>query len=366
MRRIASFAPALGLLVLAPRLQGQSISETNLRSGPQFVQYTMKSPIDVKVSELAVPIFVVVPVTSALTIDVGTAFASAKVEGTASSSAGTSSVSGLTDTQIRANYTVGTDFIVLTAGLNVPTGREFVKTDEQLAAFLIANDFLSFPISNMGTGLGGTGGIALARPIGEWNLGVGASVRASGAYEPLEGAVGGGRLRFQPGAEYRGRLGADRSLGTGRFSFGVTYSKFGDDQLDTSVYNTGDRIIAQGGLTNSIGSASLTLNAWDLYRASGSTFVDTTHRSENIANLLVAVGFRTAGGVVEPSVEVRSWARKESSSSMLTTFAIRYTYETAGFAITPSAGYSTGNVGSNGPSASLSGFRGALAIRLGP
>jgi hypothetical protein len=327
----------------------------------------MKSPVDLKVSELAVPIYVIVPLTSALTVDVGTAFASAKVEGTAAGATGqTSSVSGLTDTQIRANYTLGTDFIVLTAGVNVPTGREFVKTDEQLAAFLVANDFLSFPISNMGTGLGGTGGIALARPIGEWNLGVGASVRASGSYEPLEGTPGGAKLRFQPGAEYRGRVGLDRSLGTGRFSLGVTYSKFGDDQLGTSVYNTGDRIITQGGLTNSIGSANLTVNAWDLYRASGSTFVDTTHRSENIANLLVAVGFRTASGVVEPSVEVRSWTRQESSSSMLATFGLRYTYEAGGFAITPSAGYSAGKVGATPESATLSGFRGALAIRLGP
>ena len=51
----------------------------------------------------------------------------------------------------------------------------------QHAASLIGNDFLVFPISSMGSGLGGTGGLALARPLGQWTLGAGLSVRCWGA-----------------------------------------------------------------------------------------------------------------------------------------------------------------------------------------
>src|SRR5205085_8080573 len=103
---------------------------------------------------------------------------------------------------------------------------ETANIEEQLAAFRIGNDFLAFPISNMGTGFGATGGVAIARPLGTWNLGAGGSVRRSSSYEPFI-ADGGARPHFQPGNEYRVRAGADHPFGTGRVTIGLTFSKFG-------------------------------------------------------------------------------------------------------------------------------------------
>lgn len=360
----AAVGIAIAAAVWASPAAAQTIYDSNVRTAPQFVQYRLTAPINETISEFTTPIFVVVPVSPTLNFDIGTAYAWARVAPNGSNTEATSSVSGLTDTQIRANLAIGTDFIVLTAGVNLPTGRESATQTQQLAAFRIGNDFLSFPISNMGAGFGFTGGVALARPVGAWNLGVGASVRQSSAYEPVV-ATGGTRLRFEPGNEYRARVGIDHAFGTGRVALGLTYSKFGDDDLGGSVYNTGDRYIAQAGFNNSFGSAKVLVNAWNLYRRTGLIFTGERTGPEDIANLLVGVGFSTLQGVLEPSVELRNWTQENLSASTLATLGVRYALEAGGMSITPSAGYTFGRFAASPGNADLSGFRAALALRWG-
>lgn len=356
---------AIAALVLAGRAaSAQSIFDSSVRTAPQFLQYRITSPVSETISEFTTPIFVVVPVSSALSFDVATAYANARVQPNGSNVEQPSSISGLTDTQIRANVLLGTDFVVLTAGLNIPTGKETASDAEELAAFRIGNDFLAFPISNMGTGFGATAGIAVARPVGSWNLGFGGSLRQSAAYDPVV-ASSGARPRFQPGNEYRARFGVDHPFGTGRFAIGLTYSKFGNDNLDNSIYNTGDRYVTQMGFNNSFGSANVLVNAWDLYRRSGTIFTGERTGPENIANILVGVGFATLSGVVEPSFEFRNWTQDNLSASTLGTLGLRYTVQAGGFGITPSVGYTFGRFAAVGGNADLSGYRAALAVSLG-
>jgi hypothetical protein len=342
----------------------QSVFDTNVRGAPQIVQYQMKSPVNETITEFTMPVFVIIPVSSSLSLDVGTAFVNARVQPNGGVGTQESSVSGLTDTQVRANWSFGTDFIVLTAGLNIPTGHETATETEQLAAFRIGNDFLAFPISNLGTGFGATGGVAIARPLGSWNFGFGGSLRQSASYEPFIDNTS-NKPRFQPGNEYRARVGLDRPLGTGRFAVGFTYSKFGNDDIGGSIYNTGDRYIGQAGFNNSFGAANLLVNAWDLYRRSGTIFTGEHTGPENIANVLVGIGFHTMNGMVEPSVELRNWTQQDLSTSVLGTFGVRYSVDAGGYSITPSAGYTVGKFAAVGGNADISGFRAALAIRLG-
>src|SRR5262245_29607388 len=96
----------LGLALWAPSLPGQSILDAAVRVGPQFVQYKLGAPSSTTISEFSVPLFVTVPVLPALTVDVGTAFSRAHVEQTSAGPKRTSDISGLTDTQIRANYAI--------------------------------------------------------------------------------------------------------------------------------------------------------------------------------------------------------------------------------------------------------------------
>ncbi|MDE3151868.1 MAG: hypothetical protein KGL93_06425 [Gemmatimonadota bacterium] len=366
MRRLLSAALLGATAALPLSLGAQGVSDASARLAPQVIQFNVMAPIDKKITEFAVPLYVLVPVTEALSFDLGTAWADARVESTDNNGATTTSeLSGLTDTQIRANYTIGTDFVVLTAGVNLPTGKSTALPDQQEAATRIASDFLVFPITGFGTGAGGTGGIAMARPLGDWNVGLGLAMRHSVAYDPFQQADG-SRLHFQPGNEYRARVGVDRPYGIGRISLGVTYSKFGRDQADQSVYNTGDRYITQASITNSVGNADIELAGWDMFRASGQLADQTPTGRENIANAGIAVGFHTAPGIViQPNVEGRVWTQDGLPASYLTTGGLRLNVDLGGYAITPFAGYTIGTVASSGGNASLTGFSASLAIRLG-
>lgn len=371
-------ALAITLPLAARSASAQSALDTELRFAPQFVQYQLHSPADETITELAVPVFVTIPAGSRLTFDVGTAYARARV----TSGPDHSEINGLTDTQIRGNLTLGNDLVVLTAGVSLPTGEESVTLDQLTAASRIGNDFLAFPISNMGTALAATGGIAIAHSVGEWNLGIGAAARRSRAYEPFD--VPGQSFRYQPGNEFRGRVGADRVVGDGRLALGVTYSAFGRDEASGSAYNTGDRVIAQGVLSGFAGSSDYTIAAYNVFRAPGNYASGDRAGRENIANLFMSIGLHAGAALVEPSLELRHWLQNvypsadsgggpsRSQSSRLATLGLRTRIGVGGLNVYPSAGYTvlgrlavTDDAG-RPMHADISGFRAQVAVRLAP
>jgi hypothetical protein len=232
---------------------------------------------------------------------------------------------------------------------------------------LIGNDFLTFPISSMGSGFGGTGGLALARPIGDWNLGAGFSVRHSMPFDPYEDASG-AKLRYTPGNEMRARLGLDHAYGTGRASLGLTYSKFSDDQIASSVYNTGDRILTQGYITSAAGSGNYVLSAWDLFRASGTQADGSASGRENITDLSATYGMMFGADRLEPGLGFRTWMQQGSSMSFQSSLSLRYDHPMGMVTISPGAGFTIGKLAAAGATggtatASLSGFRAQLTIR---
>ncbi len=371
------FLPFALAVVAIPTLRAQSIFDSELRLAPQFVQYQLKSPANETISELAVPMFVSMPFGSSFTFDVGTSYTRARV----TSGSTVSEINGLTDTQLRGNLTLGSDFVVVTGGVNLPTGRSSVKLDEIAAAGRIGSDFLAFPISNMGTGLAATGGIAIARPLGDWNIGFGGAVRHSSTYDPFN--VPGQTLRFTPGDEYRARVGIDRGVLNGRMSLGLTYSAFGNDDAGGSVYNTGNRIIAQAALTNSISGTDVTLAGYNVFRAPGHYASGDPAGRENIANGYLGLGLHMLGTVVEPSIEARQWlqnvpgtttggvAADRSQTSYLGTVGLRVRLDLGGMSAFPSVGYTMGQLATLDTQgapihADLTGFRAQLAIRVAP
>lgn len=370
---------SLAVVAAVPLAQAQSLFDAELRLAPQFVQYQVHAPADETISELVVPLFVTVPAGSRLSFDVGTAYARAHV----TSGDRRSDITGLTDTQIRGNYTIGNDVVVLTAGVSLPTGKSSVTLEQLTAAGRIGNDFLAFPISNMGTGLAVTGGVAVARALGEWSVGAGVAARRSAAYEPFD--VPGQSFRYQPGNEVRGRIGADRALASGRLALGVTYAAFGREDAGGSAYNTGDRVIAQGALTGLVGGRDFTVAAYNVFRAPGEYASGDRAGRENIANLFLSVGVHTLGTLVEPSVELRHWQQNvydangqgssqtaRSQSSRLATLGLRTRVGLGRLTMFPSAGYTVlgrlATVDDNGRPvrADLSGFRIGLVMRASP
>lgn len=349
----------LFLLVSAASARAQSFWDSSIRLAPGFYSYNIQAPFNEKITEVSFPLFVVVPVLPALSLDVGTAYATARVENTLNG--GSSEISGLTDTQVRANYSFGQDFLVLTAGVNVPTGSATVDATELAAATRIGSDFLTFPVSGFGSGLGFTGGFAIAQPMGSWNLGFGASLRQSSEYEPFRDQTG-VATKYQPGPEYRARLGLDKPFGTGRMSFGFTYSKFGDDKSNAVTFNSGDRFIGQFAMNNALSErVEYSVVVWDLYRTSGTLINSSPSPSGNISNAMLTFGMRAGAIGVEPSVETRLWTQEGSKTSYLGTFGMRLFVDRGAWALVPGFGFSLGSM----ESATLNGYRATLGVRYG-
>ena len=371
LRQAALFAVAA---ILPAGAAAQSVFDSEARLAPQLVQYRFGAPANERVWQLAVPVFVAVPVNERLTFDVGTSFAHTRV----TSDGATSEISGLTDTQLRGNLVLGGDFLVLTAGLNLPTGKSSVTLDQFRAAGLIGNDFLSFPISSMGTGFALTGGVAIAQSVGDWNLGAGGAVRRSAGYEPF--SIPDQSLRFQPGNEYRVRVGADRPVGAGRMALGLTFSAFGKDDVGGSVYNTGNRLIAQGMFAQALAGHEVTLAAYDLFRGPGTYASGSPAGTENIADVYASVALHALGAPIEPNVELRHWRQNvvgatpdldRARTSVLGTVGVRTPMEYAHLRIVPSVGYTIGRLAATDATGAaadptLTGVRAQLAVRVAP
>jgi hypothetical protein len=332
---------------------------------PQYASVKIGSGASSRtVSQLTLPLVVVVPITSRLNFDVATSFARSEV---AEPGVKTSSISGLTDMLVRANYTLGNDAVVITIGANLPTGQYKIPEDQIKAAGQIGNDFLLFPTSSYGSGFSTTGGIALARTLGNWNVGLAGSVRKSTQFDAFEASNGTGvaTMTFTPGDEVRARIGADRLFGDGRLTLGVTYSAFGKDELANTSYATGDRFIGQASLFMPIAGTDVYFNTWGLYRAKGQQYGGVSN-PESLFSGAVSAVFRSGGMTLEPNIEGRTWQVDGAKAGMLANAGVRARWTTGSLTILPSASFQAGKLYStlDGSSLDVTGWRLGLSVRM--
>lgn len=352
-------------LTCAPAIAGaQGFADGGLRLAPQMASYTLKQGgAETKITEIAVPLAYLLPISSRLSFDLATAYAQATVE-----ASGKSTIRGLTDTQLRLNWTLGTDAVIVTAGVNLPTGQYEVPDSNVAAAGQIGNDFLAFPVSSFGNGLAGTGGIAIARTMGAWNVGLGGSFRKSAEF----GAFGSdtNATRFQPADEVRVRVGVDREALGGRMMLGAVYSVFGADAcagcetgVSRSTYSTGDRLIGQAAFDVPLGSSQFYIAAWMLHHAAGETVAGTAP-AEDIANAQLSLGFNLGSLFLEPNLEGRFWTVDGERKGLLAFAGVRTKFELGGMQVSPSISYAKGKLEGT-PSTDITGFKGGLTIRIG-
>ena len=351
MTRLLSPLALVGIVALVPAaLSAQEA--TTLRAGPTFVSYSVAGTTT---SQLAIPMVAVIPVGSRLTVDIATAFAS-----TQSSAAGaTSSISGLTDTQLRANYALSGDNLVLTLGFNIPTGSASVTGAQLAAAQAIGIDFYTFPVPAYGTGLAGTVGLAYAATAGDWELGAGASYRKATEFEPLSGGTS--SLKYTPGDEMRLRVGGQTPVGNGRLALGVIFSAFGSPKLsDTTTVSTGSRAVFQAVFSHPVGANELFLTLWDLYTGSGKLLAGQAEAS-NVINLGVAFGIHAGRVTWEPNIEARLISQGSNTGNLVFP-GLRVRIPAGNWTIFPGASAAFGSV----IGTSVTGFRGTLGVQYTP
>lgn len=269
---------------------------------PTALSYTIGEGITARTAEQAsIPLAILLQFNRRLSMDITGAVAYTRVTEQDST---LSEIFGPTDTQIRANYQVLMDHLVLTLGINAPSGQYEVDDEQQMAAGIIGNDFLFFPISSMGNGSSGTAGAALAFQLLNWNLGFGGSLRKSLEFQPY--ATSSVDVRYQPADETRLRVTAERALWIGTASLGVTFIKFGEDQVDTTTYSTGDRVLSTAAWTIPIWRANLGLGVWHLSREEGEQLGGPAPK-EGIRNLSAALSLPLLKWTLTPTLESRRW-----------------------------------------------------------
>jgi len=194
-----------------------------------------------KVSEFSIPLMMVYPCSPKLTLYgmTGPAFSSLNT----GESYG---LSGLSDLKIGGHYLTWNDRWLLTFGLNLPTGKSALKTEEYAVASVLTLPAFNFRTPSMGQGLDLQAGLNGARELGDFRIGYGVSYLLKGAFKPFDAVAD----SYNPGDELAFSIGADRRVEwfgkDMRLTGDMLYSVyFGDTWRKEKVFKSGNRLLIQ-------------------------------------------------------------------------------------------------------------------------
>jgi hypothetical protein len=185
-------------------------------------------------SQWSVPVFAALPVGERWTFDVSTAYASGSVSLDGRDSLGHHEyrLTGLADTKLRLTGRVMGDHVLVTLGLNVPTGRTKLDDQQYSALRVLSAPSLDFQTPTLGSGVAGTTGMVFVRQTGRWAWALGASYEFQGSFDPVALTLSEPTApRFNPGDGVHLSLGADGLVGQHGTTFGVTADFFTRDHI---------------------------------------------------------------------------------------------------------------------------------------
>jgi hypothetical protein len=218
-----------------------------------------------KLTLMTLPFQASIDLTDDLNVSVGGAFAEGEMTLEDES---TLTISGLTDTSIRASYTLGQDRVVLSGAVFLPTGKVNLTAEEARVAGAVAYDLLPTHVTNWGTGGGADVSIAFALPAGAVSLGARVGYRLVSEYEPYDegvepfGDIGGGEVFvYDPGDQFYVRAALDANLSdASKFTLTGTFQSFSDDATEgTNIFRSGSRM---QGMASLIFPAGASGSAW--------------------------------------------------------------------------------------------------------
>lgn len=159
----------------------------------------------------------------------------------------TATLSGVSDMRLRATGELIPDRLVLTAGINAPTGRTALTGAEFGVLRIVAAPGLGMGSTPVGAGASGTLGLVFARRLGPWSVAVGGSYEHRGTYQPVAALVAGSEsAEFRPGGVFRTSVTGDRTVGAHRLTLAFAADVFAKDELDAPRNAVGGSTIATG------------------------------------------------------------------------------------------------------------------------
>lgn len=144
---------------------------------------------------------------------------------------------GPTDLKLRLTGPVVGDNLVATLGVNIPTGKVGMNSEETEALQIIGAPSLRMPVASFGTGAGVTLGLIRAFNFDSWALALGASGEQRSEYNPIAIALlsSTSETKIKPGMALHFTGAIDRALGESRLGVLVTADQFSRDEVSVDA-----------------------------------------------------------------------------------------------------------------------------------
>ncbi|MBU8933452.1 MAG: hypothetical protein KOO62_05540 [candidate division Zixibacteria bacterium] len=198
------------------------------RVGFVYSNWKVESKVDsngteTTVNQLSFPVVGFLPLQDNLEMRLFVAGASNSIDG----DYGDVSFFGLGDMRLQINKSLSDDQWLISAGVNLPTGKKSLDSDGRQILSMLSKNYLSFPVRRMGTGFGFNLLLATARASGTLKYGAGIMYQFNGTYEPYEGTD-----NYDPGDKVSINAGVDLVSGPTVFSADVIYALYTADKFD--------------------------------------------------------------------------------------------------------------------------------------
>jgi len=322
------------------------------------------------------PFAIAAPIGSTFSLNVSGAYA----RGTATGPGGEQvTLEGLTDTYVGWNARVGLDWLVVSAGATLPTGKNELTLAESLIAGVVAAELLPFAVKTWGSGGSVGGTVAAVTQAGGWGIGLVGGYSVASEYEPLRDQT----LAYRPGDQLQLRVALDRDVGaSGTLSVLLGFQDFGNDEVSGSeLFRSGKRFEGTLSYAFAVGLRSSALVYGGVkHRAHGSLLQQTSaigratdSPSQQLftagTNVRFPIGRRS---VLLPNAEIRVFRAEDGASqgwltSVGTTYDVRVAGSNSGrrLMLAPTAQFRIGHViVQQGVETGLIGWEAGVALRV--
>jgi hypothetical protein len=166
-------------------------------------------------------------------------------------------LSGLTDMQLRLTHSLDDARVVLSLGVNIPTGKQELTDEEFATSLFLSNPALSWYAPGFGQGFNAQPGVVWAIPLSErFVVGIGATYHYKGGFTPVRGLD-----EFDPGDEISITAGFDVQLADAtNLSMDALATIYGSDKLGSEeVFKAGQKLVINAQFSKALGANELSL-----------------------------------------------------------------------------------------------------------
>ena len=236
------------------------------------VQYQSLSIGNEKLSQIAFPVSLTIPVSNRITVNLYNGSALTKQENV--------DINGIGETRLGIRYIFPGEKLMVRGLFGLPSGKTKLNDDQFMLSQLLSLNPLDYMVSYYGQGFNSNISLAYALPISRaLVLGLGAAYNYRGTFTPREADVGG---EFDPGDEISADVGLDFKLSESvKINFDVLYTVYSKDKLDAvDIFQLGNKISIYTGINLRAFGVNHNLFAINRIRANNRSFSE-----ENQADL---------------------------------------------------------------------------------